>query len=214
MVANTRAHCLGQVARLKSAGETLFVGGAIMGSDRIEGRTGKDGYGDERMVAVAIATEVGADLAASAVDLMTTGHTYTAGAALRQIIECEYLLTLFAREVEAAREWLNADDRHLRRFFTPAKMRERTGGTFAAGEYQSHCAIGGHPSPKSRMLLSNHSTALPPAYMWDDLSLHLDRLWASVEAATDALPFGPGLLTKERAGRRDQHTSDPQRPAR
>lgn len=187
-----RAQCEALADQLARAGEVMFVGGALFGSDRAAGVT-KYEYGDDRVAASALVIEVAADLAASAVELMDRGRTYSSGALLRQVIECEYLVALFGQDVEAAREWLNADEDALRTYWSPAKMRARSGGTFRASEYQSHCQVGGHPSPKARALLSSHSIAVAPDHIWADLALHLGRLWARVEQLAERLGYGRPL---------------------
>jgi len=165
-------------------GELLFVGGALVGNDRVAERS-RWGYGDDRVVGLAVVAEVGADLAASALTLLRAGHRYAAMALLRQIVETEYLTWAFAHDTEEARRWPNADDDELRNFFSPRELRRRSQGAFRVEEYRSHCAVGGHPSPKSRSLLSSHSAAVPVDWLWTDLAMHLSRLWPLLMDAVD-----------------------------
>lgn len=182
-----------RVSQLQRAGQALYLTGSMFGPDRVEGRTDRvDGYGDERMVAAAIVIETVAELADAAVDLLDHGRVYAASAMLRQVIECEYLLTAFSRDGESAREWLNADGETLRRIFSPQRMRDKSGGQFRDTEYWAHCKRGGHPTPDARVLLSAHSL-VDRAEWWRELSMHLDRVWAAVESAAAALPFGAVL---------------------
>jgi hypothetical protein len=191
-VLDVPAQCVALADKLVRAGQVMFVGGALFGPDRTAGVT-KYGYGDDRVAATALVIEVAADIAGSAVELMDRGRTYSAGALLRQLIECEYLVTLFGRDVQAAREWLNADENALRTYWSPAKMRARSRGAFRASEYRSHCQVGGHPSPKARVLLASHSMAVSPDHMWADLALHLDRLWGRIEEAAETLGYARPL---------------------
>lgn len=144
------------VERLTQLGRLLFAHGAIIGGDRVSGRS-RDGYGDEEVVGLAVAVEVAADLAASATHLLSAGHAYSAAVLLRQIIEVEYLVWLFANDPEAARAWLNAGDDELRSTFRPATIRKKAAGHFSNDEYHYHCEVGGHPTPHARDLLGSHS---------------------------------------------------------
>lgn len=186
----TRANTAVRVRQLREAGRALYAAGWMLGPDRVEGRTDRvDGYGDERMVAVAIVVEIAGEVAEAAVELLDAGRIYASSAVLRQVIECEYLLTVFSLDAESAREWLNADGETLRRIFTPQRMRDKSGGRFRDTEYWAHCKRGGHPTPDARVLLSAH-TLVPREEWWSELSMHLDRVWLAVESAAAALPFG------------------------
>lgn len=185
-----RASCERVTAELTEAGRRLWVRGSMFGRDRIAGRT-RFGYGDDRLVAGGLVVEIASDLAASAISAMDAGRTYSASALIRQIIECEYLILLFNRDVEAAREWLNADRETLLSYWSPAKMRKRSGGTFSDTEYWAHCDTGGHPTPNARALLSSHSMSFPIGDYWDELAMHLDRLWNRVETMTSTLTALP-----------------------
>lgn len=192
-----QAVCRAIAIALVETGRLLVTGGMLFGGDRVAQRT-KWGYGDERTVGLAVATEVAGDLASSAVDLLDSEHAYSAAALLRQIVEVEYLVWLFTHDEEEARRWLNADDDELRRIFGPSDVHRRSGGfgTGGYGEYKAHCGLGGHPSPKSRHLLPNHSSAIPAEWLWNDLSHHLTRLWRSLGDAVTKLGF-PAQLPED-----------------
>ncbi|HVL53077.1 MAG TPA: hypothetical protein VM344_02340 [Vitreimonas sp.] len=188
-----RANCAVRTGQLARAGRALYVTGWTFGPDRVEGRTDQtNGYGDERMVAAAIVVEIAAEAADGAVALLDQGRVYASSAILRQVLECEYLLTAFALDADWAREWLNADGETLRRIFSPQRMRDRSGGRFRDTEYWAHCKRGGHPTPEARALLTAHSQ-VPMVEWWRELSMHLDRVWTAVEAAAEPLRFGAVL---------------------
>jgi hypothetical protein len=162
----------------------LVTGGMLLGPDRVAGAT-QWGYGDDRVVGLAVVTEIAAALAMDSVSLLDAQRRYSAAALVRQLIECEYLMWLFANNDEEARRWLNADDHELERLFKPGRIREQSGGTFGRGEYHVHCLLGGHPSPHARSLLPMHSLASPAEVQWEDLTLHLTRTWTTlIEAIT------------------------------
>ena len=174
------------VERLTHLGKVLFLDGAIIGDDRVSGRS-SDGYGNEEVVGLAVAVEISADLAASATHLLSAGHAYSAAVLLRQIIEVEYLVWLFADDPAAARAWLNAGKDEMRSTFRPATIRKKAEGHFSADEYHYHCELGGHPTPHARDLLSNHSRGADASWLWNELECHLARLWAGVERALDRM---------------------------
>ncbi len=173
-------------AALEGVATHLVTGGMLFGPDRVHNRT-QWGYGDDRVVGLAIAVEVAAALGTDAIRLLELGRRYGAAALVRQLIECEHLIWLFASDAEEARRWLNADDAGLRRMFKPSRIRERSAGRFDVEEYRSHCGLGGHPSPVARSLLPAHSLAAPIDVQWKDLTMHLARTWRTLMEAVDAL---------------------------
>lgn len=146
---------------------------------------------------VCIATE----LATTAVTASENGQAYAAAAIVRQLIECEYLLTLFADDLDHARRWRDSTPEDLRAEFTPAKMRRLTG--FSNEEYWNHCDTGGHPNPKGARLLewldpARHSWPYAREELAIDLGLHLRRTWKAVDR----------VLTKHHARYANVHATD------
>jgi len=104
---------------------------------------------------------------------------------IRQLIECEYLLTLFNNDLEHARRWRESTPDEVRRSFAPQTMRKLTG--FADQEYWDHCSTGGHPAPKGARLLekldpARQSWPYSAAELLIDLGLHLRRIWKALDA--------------------------------
>jgi hypothetical protein len=135
--------------------------------------------------AVSTVACMAAELADAAVDSARKQRYYTVGALIRQLIECEYLLTLFSDDLEHARWWRESTPEEVRTEFTPKKMRRLTG--FADQEYWNHCATGGHPAPKGARLLekldpARQSWPYSAAELLIDLGLHLRRTWRAIDA--------------------------------
>lgn len=127
-----------------------------------------------------------AELAEAAVVMAEKRRTYAVAAVIRQLIECEYLLTLFDQDLDHARRWRESTPDEIRESFTPAKMR-RLVGKFSNEEYWTHCSTGGHPAPKGARLLekldpARQSWPYTSAELTIDLGLHLQRIWAAVDA--------------------------------
>jgi hypothetical protein len=68
-----------------------------------------------------------AELAEAAVDMAKKSRYYAVAAAIRQLIECEYLLTLFNDDLGHTRRWRESTPEEARKSFTPQTMRKLTG---------------------------------------------------------------------------------------
>jgi hypothetical protein len=175
--------------RLGHAGRLLWVGGSMIGPDRVSGSS-KQGFGDERVVGLGIVAQIAGDLGSGSLEMLRLGNTYAAMALLRQLVEVDYLLWAFANDDEDARRWLNATDDDLWQVFRPHALRKRSGGTFRAEQYRLHCKLGGHPSPHARHLLADHSVRVEPSLILDDCALHLEQICERLDEAVDAVGYG------------------------
>jgi hypothetical protein len=161
----------------------LWVSGALIGPDRVEGASPWD-FGDDGVVGVAVVAQTGGELASGAIALLKDGNRYASAALTRQLLEVEYLAHAFAEDHEAAREWLRTDRERRLEFWSPKKLRKRAGGVFLPKDYGHHCEIGGHPSPRGMTLLPNHQGVAPEA-LWIDLAMHLVSAWGLVLRAAE-----------------------------
>jgi hypothetical protein len=133
--------------------------------------------------AVSIVVQMGGSLAEGSISLLESENWYATAALLRQIVEIEYLLWLFAEDPDEAKAWLVASQDELRRTYSPGSMRKRSQGRFRDQEYWTHCDLGGHPNPKAQFLLPDRispgdaSAFGPLEWMWVELGQHLARLW-------------------------------------
>ena len=143
---------------------------------------------DDKELAVALLTRLGSELSGGISLLARRSLIYSAGALLRQLIEVEYLMFIGYADPMNLQRWYRADPKELRKDFTPQRMRKRSDGLFRDQEYWFHCEVGGHPHPKSRMLLPAYNPLVPPvAVLLPDAVQHVRRLWTSVK------PFLPKL---------------------
>jgi hypothetical protein len=134
--------------------------------------------------AFAMVAQIGAELSVGAAKLYNAERWYAGAALVRQLIEVEYLLFLFAIDDEEPLRWLKASDEEARKTFAPAQMRKRSAGRFQVEEYGVHCKIGGHPRVDGHILLRERITPISssplelfnPAIQWVDLAQHLERL--------------------------------------
>lgn len=145
---------------------------------------GEYGQAFSEFRAVSTVVCMAAELADAAVDMATKNRYYAVGAVVRQLIECEYLLTLFRDDLDHARKWRESTPDEVRRSFKPATMRRLTG--FADEEYWKHCSTGGHPAPKGAQLLQKldpkrRSWPYAAAELLVDLGLHLRRTWKAID---------------------------------
>jgi hypothetical protein len=141
--------------------------------------------------AVGIVAQMGAELAVGAAQLYSANRWYAGAALVRQLIEVEYLLFLFATDDSEPERWLKASDAEARNTFAPSQMRKRSAGRFQVEEYQTHCQIGGHPRVSGHFLLKEHITSIStsppklfdPSIQWVDLAQHLERFCTHYIAA-------------------------------
>lgn len=83
------------------------------------------------------------------------GRYYAVAATLRQLIECEYLVILFAQDLHHATTWSASSPRQIREGLSPAKMTKRL-PSLADREYWHHCDRGGHPAPSGSSLIESN----------------------------------------------------------
>lgn len=161
-----------------------------LGGGKVSDTSRREEFGADLIAFRGVATVVcmAAELAEAAVVMAGKNRYYAVGAVIRQLIECEYLLTLFNEDLDHARRWLESTPDEVRESFTPAKMRKLT-GSFSNEEYWGHCSTGGHPAPKGARLLEKldprrQSWPYSAAELATDLGLHLRRIWSAIDAQT------------------------------
>lgn len=177
---------------LARLGNLLWVSGYLVGPDRPAGASPYQ-FGDDRAVGLATVAQIGGELAAGAVGLLTAGNLYSAACLIRQLVEVEYLACAFGENDKIAADWLRADRDKRRTFWSPKRLRERANGQFLSRDYWSHCERGGHPSVEGMQLLPNHNN-MPAAYVWADLASHLVGIWRGVSEAAKQLKGLPNEL--------------------
>jgi hypothetical protein len=145
------------------------------------------GLAEQPRRAIAAAIQMGGETARGAVLLLRDNNRYGAAALVRQVVEIEYLLCLFALDKDEPSRWASSDLESVRKEYQPARMRERCGDRFRSTEYSSHCQVGGHPRFAAGYVLPEHvrigplSDAVVFAAGWVDLAQHLVRVWRWVE---------------------------------
>jgi hypothetical protein len=181
-----RMRYVSQIATLiMSIGDWVAVDSWLGGgkvTDTGSGEAGGQAFSEFRAVSTVVC--MAAELADGAADMAGKNRYYAVGALIRQLIECEYLLTLFNDDLGHARRWRESTPDEVRREFTPGKMRKLTG--FADQEYWNHCATGGHPAPNGARLLekldpARQSWPYSAAELLVDLGLHLQRTWRALD---------------------------------
>jgi hypothetical protein len=114
------------------------------------------GLAEQPRRAIAAAVQMSGEIARGAVLLLNDNNRYGAAALVRQLVEIEYLLCLFAQDVDEPARWAASDLATVKKEFQPARMRERCGERFRAEEYSSHCQVGGHPRFAGAYVLPEH----------------------------------------------------------
>jgi hypothetical protein len=175
--------CANYAGALAHTGKHLWVQGALLGGDRVEGRSPFD-FGSDDVVGLATVCQVGGELARGAIDALKKANVYAAQVLIRQVVEVEYLANAFAEKDEIAAEWMRADRDQRRKFWSPAQLRRRSSGKFLSEDYWDHCDRGGHPTREALPYLPEHE-GLPPAFVWADLAGHLYGTWSGVVRAVE-----------------------------
>lgn len=117
----------------------------------------------------------------TALGALTLYHTemWYAGAALtRQLVEHHHLCVYFAEDQTRIEHWLDADDKDLRKYFSPAKLREA--GGFTRTDYAAHCTWGGHPNPRGSWLLTENFAGHQENLLLVDVTQHLRLIYVAV----------------------------------
>ncbi|MFM9995209.1 MAG: hypothetical protein ACKVU4_05345 [Phycisphaerales bacterium] len=141
---------------------------------------------------LALVCQAAGELSTATVGLYREERWYAGAALVRQFIECEYLVYLFAQDRAHSVKWRQSTREERLDFFKPAAMRKLSQGKFQSDEYAIHCERGGHPSPMGSSLLAEHTWSLlgTNRYLWCDLGQHLERFWDSLMLAVDKLDLG------------------------
>src|SRR6184192_1718719 len=93
------------------------------------------GMAEQPRRSIAAAIQMGGETARGAVALLRDNNRYGAAALVRQLVEVEYLLCLFAEDQDEPLKWASMDLDTVRKEYQPARMRERCGNRFRASEY-------------------------------------------------------------------------------
>ncbi len=187
--------CEAVATGLVRMGQVLWVQGSLIGPHRVSGES-PHGFGDDRVVGIATVAQIGGELARASIDLLQAGNRYAASALVRQLFEVEYLAHAFAGDHESAADWLRADQRERRDFWTPQKLRNRADGAFIDEHFWSHCERGGHPTMEGVALLPDHTSQIDVAFLWADLGGHLANIWRYTLAAAEVAHERP-ISTKD-----------------
>lgn len=181
--------CRTLAATFSAVGDLLWVGGYILGPDRVSGAS-PFRFGSDASVGLGVIGQIAGELTAGGVTLLEQGNLYGAAALVRQLVEVEYLAWAFAEEQDEAAAWLRSTSEERRKFWRPGDLRQRAGGRFRASDYARHCDQGGHPSPDATRLLPDHSRRDSVVWWWLELAVHGVSTWAYVETAVEMFGWG------------------------
>ena len=167
--------------------------GHIFGGDRVSG-VSRGGHGSDGLVAVALLLRVAGQLVSARADLFSDGRHYAAAAMLRQLVEVEYLTWAFDSRDRDAQRWLRSGVEERRDFFAPAKLRKAAQGQFQAKDYGHHCEMGGHPTPRSAVLLEDDP--LTCQLLLSDMLGHTGRTWDHIASWSEGQPWASPVHTR------------------
>jgi hypothetical protein len=137
---------------------------------------------DDGVAGSAVATQMVGQIGQEAADAYDKERYYAGSCLTRQLVEAHYLLAYFESDTSQAARWRRASKNRLDKSFKPSKLREVLG--MDGGEYRTHCALGGHPTPQAAWLLPDHQPLADQELHWVDLQQHLtDAVIRSLRAA-------------------------------
>lgn len=103
---------------------------------------------------IAVLASMSGETGLAAFELYGNRNWYAGAALTRQLVEHHHLFAYFSEDRSRVNEWLNADERQLRRQFAASKLREA--GGFTNADYRAHCSWGGHPNPRAAWLVAGN----------------------------------------------------------
>jgi hypothetical protein len=215
-----RAHrtelCEALALAFTKVGEYLWLGGAIIGPDRVDG-TSPSGFGSDATVGLGTVVQIAGELSNGVIAVLAEGNRYVAMALVRQLVEVEYLTWAFAEEEKEAMNWFRSTEEERMKIWRPARIRKRAAGRFRGVDYALHCEIGGHPTPEGSRLLPSTDQKEPEFLSWNELVFHGLSVWDYTVAATDRLGHGDEIRALPEVGAlnaaRERQALDPLGPA-
>lgn len=174
--------CRALAKAFREAGDLLWIGGYLLGPDRVSKSSPFD-FGDDAAVGLATVIQIAGELMSGAVVMLEQENLYAAAALIRQLVEVEYLTWAFAEDHEQAEAWLRSSREERLKFWQPRDLRRRSGDRFRSTDYAQHCERGGHPTPEALVLLPDHGRRDSAMLWWFDLAIHSTSTWDYVNAA-------------------------------
>ncbi|MEU3497580.1 hypothetical protein ABZ747_29325 [Kitasatospora cineracea] len=133
---------------------------------------------DKEELGLSLICQMAGKTALGALALYHEGMWYAGAALTRQLVEHHHLCAYFAEDKSRIEQWLDADERDLRRYFSPVKLREA--GGFTRDDYAAHCTWGGHPNPRGGWLVAGDLTGSAENLLLIDMAQHLRLIYAAV----------------------------------
>jgi hypothetical protein len=187
-------------AALRAGGKVLWVGGTMIGPDRVEGDSPFE-FGSDATVGLATVLQIAGELVGGGIALFGEGNRYAAAALTRQLVEVEYLAWAFGEDEAEAEKWMRSSKEERREMWQPRHIRERAGGRFRGADYGLHCGKGGHPSPEGIQLLPGHNSPDASAELWlSDMVIHGHSVWRYSLSAAEKLGDDEVLISLDEAG--------------
>jgi hypothetical protein len=209
--------CEALATAFTKVGKYLWMGGSIIGPDRVEG-TSPFGFGSDATVGLGTVVQIAGELSRGVVGLLEQGNRYAAAALLRQLVEVEYLTWAFAEDENEAMRWLRSSREERLKLWQPARIRKRADGRFRGVDYALHCEAGGHPTPEGNRLLPSTDDSEPDFFAWNELMFHGLSVWDYTIEAADRIGYGDEIRALPeaeslKAKREKRQAEDPLVPA-
>lgn len=201
---SARVTCsLALAAAMGHVGHHMWVAGSIFGPDRAAGHSPFD-FGDDAMVGIATAAQVGGELLTGIGALLPLGNRYAAMALCRQLVEVQYLAWAFTEDRPEAAHWLRSSREQRLEMWAPARLRKRAAGRFNDADFWLHCEHGGHPTPTATSLLPNHSKSMSVDFCWFEAAAHGTSIWNILVSAAHTVGHDSLFLDSQEVSAAEQ----------
>lgn len=127
--------------------------------------------------ALSLLTVTCAALTKGIYDLAADANLYPAMSLLRQLVEAEFILWKFARNVNSGRDWLHSSAEQRRTLWRPASIYRDEDNDYRQKDYAQHCELCGHPTPMGARIAAGVPSHVPETSLLSDQINHSYDAW-------------------------------------
>jgi hypothetical protein len=171
---------------IATARDLIAVGHRIVGAVPSEGAL-------DSVDAMGFLLQMAGELMLASANLLSNREIYAGAALLRQVTEIEYLTWAIKENHRSAENWLHSTHKERMSLFAPVQLRRTSKGRFLDKDYQDHCELGGHPTPRGILLLGGKELGVAQGNLVDLLT-HCWRIWDQVNAWSAGFPRARRVL--------------------
>lgn len=131
----------------------------------------------DSLSALSLLTFTCAALTKGIYELAADANLYPAMSLLRQLVEAEFILWKFSRNVYSGRDWLHSSAEQRRTLWRPATIYRDEDNDYRQKDYAQHCELCGHPTPMGARIAAGVPSHVPETSLLSDLIKHSYDAW-------------------------------------